>query len=240
MGRLQNVAYRPGDGLFGDLHVNPQHAMAEQLFWDAENAPENVGLSHDISGKVGRRGGKTVVEAISLVRSVDLVADPATTSGLFEEVKPQPTTTKEDHMQTDLKEVTLAQLTSERPDLLESFRQTLTDADDAKARDEKIASLTEELKTLKESTAKAELKVSIIEDLQAAGLDTTNETACSKLFLEGLEAEPDAERRKAVIAERATLIKQAGRAGKPISESRQTGGGALPEMTAAARGQSWK
>jgi len=83
IGTLTNVEAR-SDGLFGDLKVNPRHALAEQLFWDAEHAPENVGLSHDVSGKITRQNGKAVVEAINTVRSVDLVADPATTAGLFE------------------------------------------------------------------------------------------------------------------------------------------------------------
>ena len=83
IGRLQNVALKE-DGIYGDLHVNAAHPMAEQLFWDAEHAPENVGLSHDARGKTAVRGGKVIVESIELVRSVDLVADPATTAGLFE------------------------------------------------------------------------------------------------------------------------------------------------------------
>jgi hypothetical protein len=72
------------DGLFGDLHFNPRHALAEQLLWDAEHAPENVGLSHNVQARTRRDGEQTVVEAIVHVQSVDLVADPATTQGLFE------------------------------------------------------------------------------------------------------------------------------------------------------------
>ena len=52
--------------------------------WDAEHAPENVGFSHNVEARVGRRGDRVVVEAIIRVQSVDLVADPATTRGLFE------------------------------------------------------------------------------------------------------------------------------------------------------------
>lgn len=72
------------DGLFGDLHFNPRHALAGQLLWDAEHAPENVGLSHNVQARTRRDGEQTVVEAILHVQSVDLVADPATTQGLFE------------------------------------------------------------------------------------------------------------------------------------------------------------
>lgn len=84
LGVLRNVAARPAEGLFGDLHFNPKHAMAEQLIWDAEHSPENVGLSHNVEARIGRSGDQVAVEAILRVESVDLVADPATTRGLFE------------------------------------------------------------------------------------------------------------------------------------------------------------
>jgi hypothetical protein len=84
LGSIRHVTFRAGEGLFGDLHFNPRHALAEQLVWDATHAPENVGLSHNVQARTGSRGGKTVVEAILCVHSVDLVADPATTRGLFE------------------------------------------------------------------------------------------------------------------------------------------------------------
>lgn len=88
IGVIRNVALRSGSGLFGDFHFNPKHALAEQLIWDAEHAPENVGFSHNVEAKTARRNGKTVVEEITRVQSVDLVADPATTSGLFESATP--------------------------------------------------------------------------------------------------------------------------------------------------------
>ena len=74
----------PGEGLFADFHFNPKHALAEQLAWDAEHAPENVGFSHNVEARIARRADRVVVEAITRVQSVDLVADPATTRGLFE------------------------------------------------------------------------------------------------------------------------------------------------------------
>lgn len=84
LGAIRNVVLRPGAGLFGDLRFNPKHALAEQLVWDAEHAPENVGFSHNVEARTARRGERVVVEAITRVQSVDLVADPATTRGLFE------------------------------------------------------------------------------------------------------------------------------------------------------------
>lgn len=85
IGVMKNVSYRDGEGLYGDFHYNPKHALAEQLAWDAQNAPQNVGMSHNVEGKAVRKEGKLVVEAITKVHSVDLVADPATTKGLYEQ-----------------------------------------------------------------------------------------------------------------------------------------------------------
>lgn len=85
LGVIRQVEFRPGDGLFGNLHFNPKHAIAEQLAWDAENNPRNVGFSHNVLARLTREGEQTVVESITHVRSVDLVADPAATQGLFEQ-----------------------------------------------------------------------------------------------------------------------------------------------------------
>jgi len=84
IGRLVNVRIDTDGGLRGDLEINPKHALAEQLFWDAEHTPENVGLSHSIEARVARKGDRAVVEEIVKVHSVDVVADAATTNGLFE------------------------------------------------------------------------------------------------------------------------------------------------------------
>jgi hypothetical protein len=84
LGVVRAVHYRSGEGLFGDLYFNPKHALSEQLIWDAEHAPQNVGMSHNVLARTSLDGGNTVVEAITKVQSIDLVADPATTSGLYE------------------------------------------------------------------------------------------------------------------------------------------------------------
>jgi hypothetical protein len=83
IGLVKNVTLKE-DGLYGDFHYNPKHALAEQIAWDAENAPQNLGFSHDTRGGSRNIGGKVVVESIDKVLSVDLVANPATTSSLFE------------------------------------------------------------------------------------------------------------------------------------------------------------
>jgi hypothetical protein len=85
LGSLVEVRLDEEQGLFGDLFYNPKHPLAEQLLWDAEHAPHHVGLSHNVLARTTRRNDATVVTEIVAVVSVDLVADPATTRGLFEE-----------------------------------------------------------------------------------------------------------------------------------------------------------
>lgn len=118
LGMIRDPKLR-ADGIFGDLYYNPKHPLAEQLEWDANNSPESVGLSHNISGRVRRENGTVVVEEISRVVSVDLVADPATTRGLFEhfESTGEVDMTKEFNLQ----EVTIDQLRKEAPDLVKAL-----------------------------------------------------------------------------------------------------------------------
>ncbi len=98
-GMIRNVTLRENDGLYADFHFNPHHAVAEQLLWDAQNAPENVGFSHNVEALVRREDDRVIVEKILAVRSVDLVADPATTAGLFEALSK---TSKEYHQDTPI------------------------------------------------------------------------------------------------------------------------------------------
>ena len=79
IGLVQKVELRE-DGLYGTLNSTRKHVLAEQLIWDAENAPQNVGFCHDARGPSKLKGGSVVVESIDRVLSVDLVANPATTS----------------------------------------------------------------------------------------------------------------------------------------------------------------
>ena len=134
IGRLTNVQYRDG-GLRGDLHINPAHPAAQQLLWDAEHHPSAVGLSHDAQGRIVRRDGHVVVEAIDSVRSVDLVAEPATTRSLFEDrdmpvtdVSPAAQTASQDATHPDpldalYQSLTLEDLQAKRPDLLDALRK---------------------------------------------------------------------------------------------------------------------
>ncbi len=120
IGVIRNVRLIAESGLFGDLHFNPRHGLAAQLEWDAAHAPENVGLSHNVTARTSRQGEQTVVEAITRVVSVDLVADPATTHGLYESAEAQPVV-EQRRAEIALERATADDVRRLRPDLLEAL-----------------------------------------------------------------------------------------------------------------------
>lgn len=85
-GVLKGVRYVEGDGLRGDLHYNPRHILADTFAGWVETDPSQIGFSHDAfcqMREAANGDGREVVEIVR-VESVDLVATPATTNGLFE------------------------------------------------------------------------------------------------------------------------------------------------------------
>ena len=82
-GWLEGVEVK-ADGVYANLHYLRNHLQAAVLVEAAERNPRRFGLSHNAEGKVARRDGRTIVESIEKVRSVDVVQNPATNAGLFE------------------------------------------------------------------------------------------------------------------------------------------------------------
>lgn len=87
LGWISNVTRRASDGMpVGRLNVNPKHPLAESVLWAAEHNPSFYGMSHvaHCRTKAGANGRELVEEILS-VESVDIVAEPATTKGLYEQ-----------------------------------------------------------------------------------------------------------------------------------------------------------
>lgn len=86
-GVLRGVT-RDDDGLVANLHYLESDPMTPKLLEMAEEHPETFGLSHDANGSAQRDAtGNIDVREITKVNSVDVVADPATTVGLFESLQ---------------------------------------------------------------------------------------------------------------------------------------------------------
>ncbi len=191
IGTIRGVSVRQNEGLFGDFHFNPKHALAEQLIWDAEHAPENVGFSHNVEARVGRRGDRVVVEAITRVQSVDLVADPATTRGLFESTE-------------TAKPLTLEDLHRDYPALVQGIREEQA-AETAQLQQE-----VERLTALDRMHAKERLANRLLQEFGLPGTDATElraKTIVSERFWESLMVASDEGAMRILVEERARLVR---------------------------------
>ena len=230
IGIVKNVGIKE-DGLYGDFYFNPKHALAEQVAWDAENAPQNLGFSHDTRGVVRNRGGRTVVESIEKVLSVDLVANPATTDGLFEDQSSgdgpsfrgaAPKIAREslarENGTVPLDALTLDDLRTARPDLVAAVQESLENGDE-------LRRLRETVHALQTEQTARQLDEAIAGQLRAAGLDPANKLHCSAVFLEELRGTAEAAQRQAKIDDRRALVAAA----RPASSAPTTGSVALLE-----------
>lgn len=225
IGAIRNVAVRSGEGLFGDFHFNPKHALAEQLAWDAEHAPENVGFSHNVCARTSRRGDRLVVEAITKVQSVDLVADPATTRGLFEGTGEPTSGPREDPPL--LAEATVDDLRRYRVDLVDTL---------LREQGAEFESAREELDRLRALETARRKRAAMTRLLQKHGLpdpeeaDGWDRAVVSEQFVESLLAAPDETAMSRLIEERARLVAsvsdRAARPGKPTARDQNLVGAA--------------
>ncbi len=85
VGRLVNVRFVPGSGLFADLEYLESEPLSAKLVEAAERMPEQIALSHRAYVHPVRLGDRVVVDRVLHVTSVDIVTEnPGTTETLFE------------------------------------------------------------------------------------------------------------------------------------------------------------
>lgn len=210
LGIVRGVQFRSGEGLFGDLHFNPKHALSEQLVWDAEHAPQNVGMSHNVLARTTRSGDETVVEAITKVQSIDLVADPATTSGLYEHAAG---TNSEKRAVAATSpgawdELTLAQLHQHRPDLVREVQWAY------ESQLEHVRSELDAMVAREKATRRRELILEVLQqnDLPLPTSDgALDGCLISPEFVETLMRAADDETVRQLVEERAELVRSAWR-----------------------------
>ena len=217
IGVIRNVSVREGDGLFADFHFNPKHELAEQFLWDAEHAPENVGFSHNVTAQTTRNGDQIAVEKILKVQSVDLVADPATTRGLFESIEaaaelPSAVDNKEAHNTpegkplneaSNTKKTELAKLTESRDDLQKECERLRQELDQLQGE----ITIQNRLRRIKQLFAEAGLT-------QAGSVSPLEELLSGKTFIESLLQIEDEREIREQIYRRAELINQAKQLGE--------------------------
>jgi AcrR family transcriptional regulator len=209
IGVICNVTAREEEGLFGDFHFNPKHVLAELLLWDAENAPQNVGFSHNVQARTSRQGDTVVVEAITSVQSVDLVADPATTRGLFESTEAGHDPHESSSNQSDaplLPTLTVEQLCEARPDLIEAL------LDEPQKRIEQLLEEVEQLRSAEKTREKREVLRRLLAEYELPcddGADRWQRRVVSEAFLETLMQAEDETAMRQLIRERVELVRDA-------------------------------
>lgn len=95
IGTLENPRLRADGFPVADIAINSGHPFSEAFLWDATHKPNSIGMSHVAScaTTVAADGFEEIGEILE-VESVDVVLDPATVAGLFEQIqrrKMQPT-----------------------------------------------------------------------------------------------------------------------------------------------------
>jgi hypothetical protein len=194
---VRGVEFRAGEGLFGDLHFNPKHLLSEQLVWDAEHAPQNVGMSHNVLARTKRNGEETVVEAITKVQSIDLVADPATTSGLYEHAAA-------DTVPTSWDTLTLEQLKRHCPQLILEVEQ----AYESQLQD--LRSRLDEMIAKEQASQRRERIAALLEEFQLPLPDSNGNSKdgiVSDQFVQSLMQAPNENAVRLLIEERANLVR---------------------------------
>ena len=164
-GRLTNVRFVEGKGLYGDLEYLKSHEMAERIVESAERMPDAFGLSHNVQGDTRQNGDISEVYQITKVRHVDLVADPATTRSLRESASNRPKLTRNTVLEFDR----LRELVTEDGDmasaqkLLVQLRKTVEfKLDEAGVLDEYDRLMAPVVKAVK---SKAELTLDQLDDI---------------------------------------------------------------------------
>jgi len=260
-GVIRNVRFVEGQGNFGDFHFNPKHSLAEQVCWDAEHNPEALGFSHNAFLKVGSvKQGKEVIEQIVSIRSMDLVADPATTKSLFEseeypmgeETPVVGSTDPAEAIKSAFKQMILAAIDDQSLDMKATINKikeimkaqeklmgggaSSSSGDDSETEEglqlkQQNALLSQQLEQYRAKEKAAQRTEQINKELTAAGLDGKNPMHVSELFGKQLSATESEQDRLALIKDRAALL-----GAKPRTEG-NTGGPVYRPQTSNAMEQ---
>lgn len=201
----------------GDILAYPTES-GRLLRFLAETKAAGVGMSHVAMCKKTQESIDEVVEVIS----VDVVTRPATTNGFTEQ-----TQAKEPNV---VDETTVKELRQERDDARQKIGALESQLSEIKT---KLASLESENTALKADKQGLEVKVEqyqaaealskraseILSEAKAAGINTEDAVIFSEAFNTQLMGIADAGQRKALLADRAALTKQAA----PVQKPRGTG-----------------
>jgi hypothetical protein len=236
IGVIRNARFVEGQGVYSDFRFNPKHPAAEQLCWDAENAPESLGFSHNAILRVGgTTNGREVIEQIVSIRSMDLVADPATTTSLFESEEymdpsappnqPDASGDPKSAMNGAFRQMIMAAVDDQSLDMKATMKkiaeimkaqeklmggsspsETELLGDTEESTNAQIQLLRTQLAQYQQKDKLVQLTESIDNAIAKAGLDPKNPQHVSELFSKTLLATESEQDREALIRDRASLL----------------------------------
>jgi hypothetical protein len=163
IGRHKGVYFDEAtDMLRSNLHLSPTHLVKEYLIPHAKANPGILGNSINASGKIDSKGN---VLEVTKGRSVDVVAEPATTNGLFESVQ-NTKTTASTNSEGGEKPMTIKELleNTENASLVAELREHFREELDVES---SVAELQEEVQELREQVAEYEMVEKKQEDAAA-------------------------------------------------------------------------
>lgn len=203
VGYVQNVRMENGKPR-GDISVLATDAGS--VFMELAKVPrKGFGMSHVALYKFAK--GRTSVESVEEVVSVDVVHSPATTNTFTEKTNGD---NPVDEQALKVFQDRIAALESDNKKL--SAENEVLKAD-VKTFSEKIATATESVKTLtadrdalKSKVDLAERSESIAAELAEHKVDVNDKTVCSETFVNLLKATAESADRKALIADRVKLV----------------------------------
>lgn len=231
VGIVENVRHVAGDAPHnrGDIRVLRSHPAGERLLEAAADPKLSklFALSHNAIGVGEVKGEEFVIDTIELVRSVDIVSQGGTTTGLFEgqeipDKEPDPATGKKGAGSIDADEgkdkpketsmewtaITLDDLRAHRPDILEAHKDEVAPKHDELKR--KLTAVEAELDTHKAVSKASEKRLRMLKLCKAARLP---EDAVTDTFIETLMNQGDEKDALRLIEDRRRIV----RAGAPRS-----------------------
>jgi hypothetical protein len=202
--KLAGIGTRPRfvEGkLRGDAELLPD--TWGEKFWNiAKLMPEAAGMSQNATGKMKKGGdGAMQVEEITKVFSVDLVANPATTSSMFESNGKN----KQEISAMDYKDIDLKELRIRRADIVDALM-----LEGEKNRDDEVRTFADALKVMKTKVDEFEVKeermklaATVDKLLEASKLPKEAKT---EVFKQTLMDAADDDTRKKLIEDRKALV----------------------------------
>lgn len=220
MGRLKNVKFSPG-GHRAEWHVLPTwRGVLEDIKFD----PSIFGFSHNVVAErtgADDEDGNEIVAMIHEVISVDLVAEPATTRGMFEATK---RIKEEEAMAGEAHEKVQALLEAKVKEHEGSLLKLMSERDQAKAEAQANKTVAEDLKAkfaASESKLAEAEKAAREAKVEALIAEANLPEDVAKGFRESLKSLPlDAV--KSVIESTKKLAATSPVAGRPQSDGRRT------------------